>query len=391
MKNKIVVTGGELLNKGAQSMTFNVVNQLKKKFPDKEIIIFSTNDYYRLKSDTNPYTFRLFPHKAGAILNLFMPFSVVRKIETMELTNELKEILNDTYLNIDISGFKLSSQFNNPSSDLIYLLTRKVMDKFGIKQYIFPQSFGPFNYKQPWKLILTPFFKYMKLPEIVFAREEQGYDFIKKYTQDNLKRAHDSVLSSEEIELTNIFRDVPVQVAHEVKPNTVGIVPNAQLLKHNENNNIVKVYKNLIDEILLNDNEVVIFRHSIEDLEFCKLIKNEFTDNERVVLIEDDMNCFELRHLISKLKYLVGSRYHSVVHAYQEVIPVLIIGWSYKYKELAESFKQEDLLFDIRQDLDEKDIKTAINLLENNLSVYSQSIQVQIETVRKENLFNIIK
>ena len=40
MRN-IIITGGELFNKGAQAMTFVTVNELKKRFPDHQIYLLS--------------------------------------------------------------------------------------------------------------------------------------------------------------------------------------------------------------------------------------------------------------------------------------------------------------------------------------------------------------
>lgn len=61
-KRYILVTGGELFNKGAQSMTFVTVDELKKRYPDKEIIVISHSDYYqRDKEYKERYDFEFLP------------------------------------------------------------------------------------------------------------------------------------------------------------------------------------------------------------------------------------------------------------------------------------------------------------------------------------------
>src|SRR5690625_2699708 len=38
----IVIVGGQLHNKGAQAMTFSVVDEMKKRHPDKEVVLFAS-------------------------------------------------------------------------------------------------------------------------------------------------------------------------------------------------------------------------------------------------------------------------------------------------------------------------------------------------------------
>ena len=53
----ILITGTGFVNKGSQAMLFNAVDELKKRFPDKEIIDLSTLDYD--KGDVNQYNFKI--------------------------------------------------------------------------------------------------------------------------------------------------------------------------------------------------------------------------------------------------------------------------------------------------------------------------------------------
>ena len=56
MKN-IIITGGELHNKGAQAMTFVTVIELKKRFPDHQIYLLSELDLNRPKDEKKKYAF----------------------------------------------------------------------------------------------------------------------------------------------------------------------------------------------------------------------------------------------------------------------------------------------------------------------------------------------
>ena len=57
MKN-IIITGGELFNKGAQAMTFIAVDELKKRFPAHQILVLSELDLQRSKEEREQYAFQ---------------------------------------------------------------------------------------------------------------------------------------------------------------------------------------------------------------------------------------------------------------------------------------------------------------------------------------------
>ena len=57
MKRNILITGGELFNKGAQAMTFVTVSELSKRFPDKQIILVSGRDNSRPQAEKDRYCF----------------------------------------------------------------------------------------------------------------------------------------------------------------------------------------------------------------------------------------------------------------------------------------------------------------------------------------------
>lgn len=43
MRN-VIITGGELFNKGAQAMTFIAVDELRRRFPEHQIFLLSEMD-----------------------------------------------------------------------------------------------------------------------------------------------------------------------------------------------------------------------------------------------------------------------------------------------------------------------------------------------------------
>ena len=205
MKNNIIITGGGTFNKGAQAMTFLVVDRLKKMFPNKNIVLFSQKEYYATNKDL--YNFIFFPNDLKAYINAYSRVNIFKDKKTKNIKNSLINILEDTAFNIDISGFKLSSQFGI-FSPLSFLLERALMKRYKIPQYIFPQSFGPFDFSFPWSVIIKSMTrKYLKYPKIIYCREEKGYQYLSEFKLKNLKLSIDSVFYSKELDLENIFKN----------------------------------------------------------------------------------------------------------------------------------------------------------------------------------------
>ena len=62
MKKNVIITGGELFNKGAQAMTFAVISTIKKINPDINCILLSTKDAIeRSEEDKKKYNFEILP------------------------------------------------------------------------------------------------------------------------------------------------------------------------------------------------------------------------------------------------------------------------------------------------------------------------------------------
>ena len=67
MSRYVLITGGELQNKGAQAMTFITVSEVKKRFPDRKIVLLSTVDYKRTAEEKDNYAFDILPFPSNAL------------------------------------------------------------------------------------------------------------------------------------------------------------------------------------------------------------------------------------------------------------------------------------------------------------------------------------
>jgi len=390
IKENIIILGGNLFNKGAQAMTFTVVDQMKRRFPNKSIYLFSTQDFERIDKEKSMYKFDILPWdlrtKIGLLSFLGKLFKKNNRYSYLE--DSIRDVIRNTDFFIDISGYALSSQWSFLSS-MAYLSNIIIAKKYLIPYYIFPQSMGPFNYPIKYKIFLYPLLKlYLKYPSKIFVRENEGLKCITKFTKKNVEKNYDIVLQNKRYDLANIYNEEIHFKDIKIEPNSVGMIPNLRVIEREDPNKIYSIYNSLVNRLTNAKKIVYILRHSYEDLEVCEKIKSLFLDNKNVKLISDDLNTIELENIIKQFDFVIASRYHSILHAYKNGIPALVIGWATKYFELLKEFNQLDYFFDCRNGIDINEIKSKTDKMMRNYKYEREKIIKKTNIIsKKRNTF----
>lgn len=389
MKTKyILITGGELYNKGAQSMTFITVDEMKNRFPNHEVLVVSKMDFKRSNEEKSKYDFKILDD----IFSYHFAYGLYGKYKGIDkkLIKKSKEILENTEYLIDISGYALGSDWSFAAT-LYYTSKIKTANKYGAKVYLMPQSFGPFDYKGIiGRYINSRIKNSLDLCTKIYAREKDGLRLLtERYNLKNVELSTDLVLQNKKIDLKNIFSGKPIIRDLEIKKNSVAIVPNMKNFKHGNKEEVVKTYVKAVKKLLELDKNVYLVRHSFEDIKACELIKSEFEDYDSVILLGDDYSCIEYDNMVKKFEFLIASRYHSIIHAYREGVPCIALGWAIKYHELLGRFNQSDYIFDVRKNINYDDFLDKITKINNNRSIDSTKISEELKKVRNMNVFKI--
>jgi len=391
--NNVIIVGGELFNKGAQAMTFTVVDQIKRRFPDKDIYLFSTQDFNRGEKEKNIYDFNILPWDLKSKLRLLYSGNKLFKKENYKydyIKDSMKEIIKGTEFFIDVSGYALSSQWGWFGS-VNYLLNIAIAKKYSIPYYIFPQSIGPFDYPVKYKIFLYPLLKlYLKYPKKIFPREKEGLECVYKFRKKNVEKKYDIVLQNQGYNLANIFKKKVNLKNIKIENNSVGVIPNSRVVERVNSEEIYSIYKLIIKKIINTKKSVYILRHSYEDLIICEKIKKFFSNNKNVILISDDLNAIELENIIKQFDFVIASRYHSIIHSYKNGVPALVIGWATKYFELLKDFDQLGYFFDCRNNISISEIDNKLNNMIKNYSNEKNKILYKINSRQKENIFDIL-
>ena len=395
MQKNIILLGGQLFNKGAQAMTFITVDEIKKRFPDHNIILISSKDYKREDVEKDNYKFDIMPEPRLRFLffaGLTNKIHVLKKVSVTDNNKTIIDTLHNTEYVLDISGYRLGSDWGCDLS-IYYCLQVMLSHMCGAKVYLMPQSFGPFLYKgRKAKLTNRLILKCLPYAELIMAREIEGYNLLRrKYKLKNVIKTYDMVLQNEGVDISNIYHIKPQFNLPEISCDSIAIIPNSKLLKYGSLNEIDNIYDSIIDTLHLYNKKVYFLFHSSEDREICinlyEKYKKSFDD---IYFIDVDLSCLEFDRVVAKFDFVVASRYHSIVHAYRNSVPAIVLGWAIKYKELMKIFNQTEYHFNVRESFDIACVKDAVIHMISDNNIEKEKIKRRLNKVREINVFDYI-
>lgn len=389
----IIITGGGLTNKGAQAMTFICVAELKRKYPEHHIYVLSDMDRMRPASELDNYNFTFiesYPQKfAAAQKNPFL-----RAICMLRHSKELKScesIYKNSDLMLDISGYALGSNWDEKICN-DYLDNFAFAKAFGIPFYLLPQSFGPFDFQGKTKERLEKRIKYL-LPaaECICARERDGYTALTdQYGLHNVILKPDLVLSSREIDLSLVYKSLPRKNVPDILPNSVGVIPNNRNMQVSHSVEPVSLYCDIVRMLLKRGKNVYLLSHSAHDRALCQAINESFANEKNLIWLDAEYSCVEMNALMKNFDFLVASRYHSIVHAYKNCVPCIVLGWAEKYHELLRTLGQECYMFDIRDQIELSQVENSIEKITRDTIKEAEKIQEALCRIQNKSVFSIL-
>lgn len=391
----IIVTGGELRNKGAQAMTFVTVNEMAKRYPNHQVVLLSSGDSKRPAEEKENYRFRIVKPMSGKeflILSNPAACALYRTFRRSKQFEKFYEIFSNADAILDISGFALSADWGNGRM-LTFALPFLAAKRFRIPANVMPQSFGPFDFKG----LKGRFTKYLlgkalRYSHVVMAREAEGEAFLKEeFSLTNVAKTSDLVLQNTGIDMDTIYHTIPQQPFFFVQPSSVAIIPNKKNSKYGTQSEILAAYKAAIGWMLKKKKFVYLIAHALEDQAICREIKAQFPDNDKVICVEQELSCLVFDSIVGLFDYVIASRFHSVVHAYKNNVPAVILGWATKYRELSQSVGQESYQFDVRQGIRADQLVSVVQTMEDSFAKESETIAKHMETIRTQNVFDLIQ
>lgn len=391
MRN-IIITGGGMVNKGAQAMTMIAVHELRRRFPQHRIYLYSPVDLANKSLDKTVFNFDFtgwYPLKFAHCQHNVLLRAVTLFRNRKEFL-EAEALYRNTDFIVDISGYALGSNWRAKICN-DYLDILEFAQAFDIPVYLMPQSFGPFDFGTEHPGVDARCRKLLPGCKAILAREQEGYEaLVNTYGLSNVRLAPDLVLNNKGIDLANVFKQIPAIELPEILPDSIAVVPNGRNLSVGNDKGVLELYCTAIACGLKQGKTVYIMHHSTVDADLCTQLKAQFADKANVILLEQEFSCLEFNELVQKFDYLLASRFHSIVHAYKNGIPCVILGWAKKYEDLSALFDQRHYLFDVRSDVDGDSLCTAMDRMNVRRDEESQRIKAHLSDVQTENVFDVL-
>lgn len=392
MQKYIIITGGELRNKGAQSMTFITVDQMARRFPDCRCVLLSRLDYERTEEEKSIYNFDILS-VIGVIKTFTLASPFGKKMYKKDpMYRKYLEILENAEAVIDISGYLLGSDWGSFAA-VRHMSKVLLANSFKIPIYFMPQSYGPFDFKGKYSFLANYMIKHYMPRATVFAREFDGKKKLEeKYGLKNIQKSVDLVLQTKSFDEKNVFLTSRNKFECDIPKGSIAIIPNGKNNKYGEETKVLELYKSIIELARKKEKSVFLIYHAVEDLEICNKIKNSlFPDDMNVCVIENELNCLDFSNIVGSFDFVIASRYHSIVHSYKENVPAIVLGWAVKYKELTECFEQDKYCFDVQDIKSFSKIVDAVSIMCETYKEESEKIKTNLIKYQDNNVFDFIE
>lgn len=252
-------------------------------------------------------------------LNILLPFTSFKRI-----------IKNTSYI-AAINGGDGFSDIYNTQTFLSRLKEIRIAMQRNIPLIMLPQTIGPFEHHKNRKIAD----KILRYADKIFVRDNK---FVPELEKMGLKYEQTKDLSA-------YMKPEPWNI--NIKPNSIGI--NVSGLAYSNSFRTLSgqfdAYPELIDRLILHFRDkghtVYLIPHSYhygipepdnDDMVACRTAYERLTDKSNVVFIDKDLNSPQVKYVISKMSFFIGTRMHANFAAIYSSVPLFGLAYSYKFE-----------------------------------------------------------
>lgn len=397
--HRVAIVGGALsANKGAAAMVETVIARMPEKLSDCRFTLLTT--YPEADAPKFPRSAPVDVVGLQPLRLALVEFPVAVLVRVARLVRlplgwvrarGCRAMLNSDVV-VDVAGISFADGRGIPIVVYNALMTG-VPVLLGVPTVKAAQALGPF--KSPVNSALAR----IVLPRVaaICARGARTREHLDTLRLNNVVDVADLAFSLDE------SADLSPQVAAEISHLTNGflvVMPSAVVrgIVEGAGNDYVSLMADLVQRLRLTTGKgVVIAPHSyrvghgegrMNDGPVCREVASRCSNDDNVVLIDEDLSAGELRKLIGMGEVLVTSRFHAMISGLCTETPTVVVGWSHKYKEVLDDFGLADSGMDSNA-LSTPDVivdKVVSSL--NNKSAISQQIRAALPSVRQRSAKN---
>ncbi len=306
-------------NKGAELMLQTILEQFRQARPGHEFVVSQFFGTYYDRAHYNLLTMLPEGRFGRSTLVKWLMSPAFRRTYGLVKPEEVTAVL-------DGSGFAYGDQWGIKN-------VRDMADRYsrnkqrGVSTVLLPQSFGPFTGQEMRKQAK----RFFDAVPLVFAREEASLNHI-----------CDLGISREQIQLAPDFTNLisgTIPTDFDLPDKYACIVPNIRMLDkcHSEQ---AHSYINFLTEAIraLEQHRItacMLFHAEKHDAKVASQVEAQLG---RPVPVLSHQCPRVLKGIIGKSRMAIGSRFHALVGALCQGIPVISTSWSHKYRELLSEY-----------------------------------------------------
>jgi len=340
LKKKYVIISGFNLrqnNRGNSALSYGAISFLKEKgwlASGQELVLFRfyKNPFRKVNLSITTYTTTIDGMEIKCnYIPVFVFYAWLSKQFGILLPfTRFKRIVNQiAYEAADYGGDGFSDIYGDRLFKQRFYNTLPLW-KLNIPLIVLPQTIGPFSSKRYYDFAI----RVLRHAKYVFVRDAK---FEKELKQLDIKYEQAKDLSA-------YMKPQPFSI--EIKPNAIGI--NVSGLAYSNRfvglENQFDAYPELIDALICyfrdKGNDIYLIPHSYcyaspepnnDDLVACREAYSHLKDKSNVVVVDKDMIAPEVKYVISKMKFFIGTRMHANFAAIYTGVPLFGLAYSYKF------------------------------------------------------------
>ncbi|WP_417656333.1 polysaccharide pyruvyl transferase family protein [Pseudidiomarina aestuarii] len=238
---------------------------------------------------------------------------------------------------LDASGFAYGDTWPVGVARDRLASTINMLNKQAIPVVLLPQAFGPFmkpSSRATFKIIATHADK-------IYARDEASQRYVAELNPQpsKLKRCPD---------FTNLVAGMPHD-KFDAGQHQVCIIPNAKMIeKREDGDRYIHWLVRVIEKAqTLQAKPFFLIHEATADRALVEQIQQRLA---APIAVLDPQHALQIKWVIGQSQIVIGSRYHGLVSALAQHIPVIATGWSHKYQALLKDYDCTEALIELTEE-----------------------------------------
>lgn len=328
----VEVKGIGFANKGAELMLYAVIDAFEQRGIPARFVAEPVGDYSR-RCAFGLWQKTRYVRKQ---INWLRPFNLLPS-PFRNMLGLVRE--RDIDVVLDASGFSYGDQWNNAVARDRLASTIRTFNKRNVPVVVLPQALGPFT-KAANRDTFTHIVKHA---DLLFPRDSHSFQYaselVPKESRGHIKQCPD---------FTNLIKGIE-SADFDPEQHQVCFIPNSKMVeKRDDGAQYLDFLVASIEAAISKNSKPFILIHE-QDAD-RRLTQQILARLSQPVPVLDPQHALKIKWIIGRSKIVISSRFHGLVSALSQGVPVIATGWSHKYQELLNDYDCPQQLFDVSQD-----------------------------------------